>query len=213
MGVTERKEKEKQKRRNSIIKAAEKIFFSENGDKGTMENVAAKVQLGKGTLYLYFKNKTYLLYAIAEKGVSILTSYLEKVIKPEHNGRQQLSDLGDEFVHFVEDYPKHFELILRFELTDSHAQKNEIPGYLMDPALNILRETIARGQNDGSIRNDLSQNEIVIILWSQMLGLLQNVLRQERYVNRYHVELKKVIQGHYRIIMKGIASEETTGII
>lgn len=208
MGIAERKEKEKQKRRNSIIKAAEKIFFSGNGDRGTMENVAAKVQLGKGTLYLYFKNKTDLLYAIAEKGVTILTGYLQKVITPEHSGRQQLSDLGDEFVRFVEDYPRHFELILRFELTDSHVQKGESAGYLMDPALDVLREIIAQGLKDGSIRNDLSQNEIVLILWSQMLGLLQNILRQERYVNRYNVELKKVIKGHYRIIMKGIASGE-----
>lgn len=212
MGIAERKEKEKQKRRKSIINAAEKIFFSENGDKGTMENVAAKVELGKGTLYLYFKNKTDLLYAIAEKGVTILTDYLQKVINPEYNGRQQLSDLGDEFVRFVEDYPKHFELILRFELTDSHVQKDKEPNYLMNPALKILREIIAHGQNDGSIRRDLSQNEIVIILWSQMLGLLQNILRQDRYVNRYNVELKKVIKGHYRIIMKGIASEEITDI-
>ena len=206
MGIAERKEKEKQRRRKTIIKAAEKIFFTVEGDKGTMDDVAAKVQLGKGTLYLYFKNKADLLYAIAEKGVQILTEYLRKVINPEHTGRRQLSDLGDEFVRFVGDYPKYFELILRFELTDQHTKEKDNPDYLMEPALNILQEIIKLGQTDGTIRSDLSFDEIVIILWSQMLGLLQNILRQERYISKYNVELSRIIKGHYRIIIKGISS-------
>lgn len=207
MGIAERKEKEKQKRRKSILNAAEKIFFGRNGDRGTMDDVAAKVQLSKGTLYLYFKNKTDLLYAIAEKGVSILSEYLQKAMKYEKSGREQLSDLGDEFVRFVEDYPKHFELILRFELTEPHLKESNEPILLMEPALSILREIITHGQQDGTIRSDLAESEIVIILWSQMLGLLQNILRQERYIRQYDVKLNSIIKGHYRIIMKGITPD------
>ncbi len=205
MGIAERKEKEKQKRRNAILKAAEKIFFGKNGDKGTMDDVAAKAELSKGTLYLYYKNKSDLLYAIAGKGVENLALYLQKIKVGDKTGKEQLSELGDEFVRFVEDYPKHFELILRFELTDNSQDANGSM-FLMDPALDVLREVIVNGQEDGSIRTDLSPNEIVIILWSQMLGLLQNILNQERYINHYKIELSKVIKGHYRIIMKGLAT-------
>lgn len=204
MGIAERKGREKQKRRKEILAAAEKIFFAENGDKGTMDDVAQKVELSKGTLYLYFKNKTDLLYAIAENGVNLLYKYFSKVIKAELNGREQLSDLGDEFVRFVEDYPKHFELILRFEVTDPQSKDGSETNLLMEPALAVLREVLIRGQQDGTIRNDLSENEIVIILWSQMLGLMQSMLRKERYIERYKVDLKRMIKGHYRIIMKGI---------
>lgn len=205
MGIAERKEKEKQKRRNAILKAAEKIFFSKNGDKGTMDDVAAKAELSKGTLYLYYKNKADLLYAIAGKGVQTLSQYLQKVVDTTKTGKGQLSDLGDEFVRFVEDYPKHFELILRFEQTNT-PQDGANRNLLMEPALEILRKVIGQGQNDGSIRTDLSSSEIVIILWSQMLGLLQNILHQERYIQRYQIELGKVIKGHYRIIMKGLGT-------
>jgi len=203
MGIAERKEREKQKRSKAILLAAEKIFFAGNGDKGTMDDVAEKAELSKGTLYLYYKNKTELLYAIAEKGVDLLNRYFSKVIKPGLTGREQLSDLGDEFVRFVEDYPKHFELILRFELA-GHRSREHHKTLLMEPALNVLREILVKGQKDGSIRNDLSDNEIVIILWSQMVGLMQNILRRERYIDHYDVDLKRVIKGHYRIIMKGI---------
>lgn len=203
MGIAERKEREKQIRRKEILDAAEEIFFAVNGDKGTMDDVAKKVELSKGTLYLYFRNKTDLMYAIAERGVSLLQEYFSNVLKPELTGKEQLSDLGDEFVRFVEDYPRHFELILRFEVTEprpSHADDK----LLMEPALSLLREALVRGQMDSTIRDDLSENEIVIILWSQMVGLMQSILRKERYIDRYNVDFKRVIKGHYRIVMKGI---------
>lgn len=205
MGITERKEREKQKRKKAILSAAEKIFFAHNGDKGTMDDVAEKVELSKGTLYLYFKNKTDLLYAIAEKGVGLLHDNFSKVIKTKLTGREQLSDLGDEFVRFVEEYPKHFELILRFEVTQPQTEDRREANLLMEPALSVLREILIKGQQDGTIRNDLSVDEIVIILWSQMVGLMQSILRKERYIDRYKVDFKRVIKGHYRIVMKGIA--------
>ena len=205
MGITERKEREKLKRRKEILAAAERIFFAKKGDKGTMDDVAEKVELSKGTLYLYFKNKTDLLYAIAEKGVGLLHKCFSNVLKPELTGREQLSDLGDEFVRFVEDYPRHFELIMRFEVTGPRTKEGRETNLLMEPALSVLREVLIRGQQDGTIRKDLSENEIVIILWSQMAGLMQSILRKERYIDHYRVDLKRVIKGHYRIIMKGIA--------
>jgi len=204
MGITERKEREKQKRRKEILAAAEKIFFGNNGDKGTMDDVAEKVELSKGTLYLYFKNKTDLLYAIAEKGVGLLYKFFSNVLKPELTGREQLSDLGDAFVRFVEEYPRYFELIMRFEITGPRLKVGGETNLLMEPALSVLREILIRGQQDGTIRKDLSENEIVIILWSQMAGLMQSILRKERYIDHYRVDLKRVIKGHYRIIMKGI---------
>jgi AcrR family transcriptional regulator len=205
MGIAERKEREKQIRREAILAAAETIFFAENGDKGTMDDVAEKVELSKGTLYLYFKNKTDLLYAIAEKGVDLLYSNFKNVLKPELTGKEQLSELGDEFVRFVEKYPRHFELILRFEITEPQSAEGKRDDLLMEPALSVLREILTHGQEDKTIRNDLSVDEIVIILWSQMVGLMQSLLRKERYIDRYKVDLKRVIKGHFRIVMKGIA--------
>jgi len=205
MGIAERKEREKLKRRKEILAAAEKIFFAGSGDQGTMDDVAEKVELSKGTLYLYFKNKTELLYALAEKGVELLHQCFSRVTKPELTGREQLSDLGDEFVRFVEEYPGYIELIMRFEVTGPRPKDGRKTDLLMEPALSVLREILTRGQQDGTIRNDLSENEIVIILWSQMAGLMQSILRKERYIDHYGVNLKRVIKGHYRIIMKGIA--------
>ena len=64
MGITERREREKEQRHNDIIDAAEKVFFSRGLEHATMDNVAVEAELSKGTLYLYFKSKEELYLAI-----------------------------------------------------------------------------------------------------------------------------------------------------
>ena len=67
MAATDRKEREKEQRKNAIIDAAEKLFFSRGFDSVSMEEIAKEVELGKGTLYLYFKSKDSLFFAIVSR--------------------------------------------------------------------------------------------------------------------------------------------------
>jgi AraC-like DNA-binding protein len=53
-GNSERKEREREQRRNSIIDAAEKIFFTKGIAGATMDDVAAEAELSKGTLLSVF---------------------------------------------------------------------------------------------------------------------------------------------------------------
>ena len=72
MGIAERKEREKQQRREEIMQAAEEVFFSKGFEKSTMDDVAEKAELSKGTLYLYFKSKEDLHMAVARKAINLL---------------------------------------------------------------------------------------------------------------------------------------------
>ena len=65
MGIAERREREKDQRRNTILDAAEKVFFSQGINLATMDGVAEEAELSKGTLYLYFKSKEELFLGIA----------------------------------------------------------------------------------------------------------------------------------------------------
>ncbi len=69
MGITERKEREKQRRKEDIINSAEGVFFSKGFESATMDDIAEKVELSKGTLYLYFKSKEDLHLAVALKAI------------------------------------------------------------------------------------------------------------------------------------------------
>lgn len=57
MGVQERKERERERRRQQIIVAAKRVFSEKGFSKTRMEDIANEAELAPATLYIYFKNK------------------------------------------------------------------------------------------------------------------------------------------------------------
>ena len=59
MSLIDRKEREKEQRRNDIINAAEKLFFSKGYDNASMNDIANEVELSKATLYRLSQNSNH----------------------------------------------------------------------------------------------------------------------------------------------------------
>jgi len=59
MGTAERKEREKIRRRNDIIGAAERVFFSKSRALATMDDVAEEAELSKGNEPSPFSSKQF----------------------------------------------------------------------------------------------------------------------------------------------------------
>ena len=57
MSSQERREKERENRRSAILKAARKLFFDRGFKSVTVNNIADKAEVSKGSVYLYFKSK------------------------------------------------------------------------------------------------------------------------------------------------------------
>lgn len=208
MGVRERKSREKQKRRKEILETAEKLFSGKKGLDATMDDLAVKTELAKGTLYLYFPNKKNILIALTERGIGLLRKRLSRVIDETKTGVEQLSDNGDKFVEFLKEKPFYSTLILKFEktiITDSETGSKVL---LIEPVLEILYKILQKGKSDGTIRSDIGTKELVTILWSQMLGILSTLHGREEIMKIYGVDPDWIIRGHYRVIMNGLAEEK-----
>ncbi len=66
------KEKEKEKRREYIIDAAEKLFLDKGYENVPMSDIAEEVGVNRATLYLYFKNKDTLYFAVLLRGLNLM---------------------------------------------------------------------------------------------------------------------------------------------
>ena len=71
MSLAKWKEREREQRQNDIIDAARKLLIDRDFDEVSMDEIAREVGLGKSTLYLYFKNKESLYFAIVLRGIRI----------------------------------------------------------------------------------------------------------------------------------------------
>ncbi len=204
MGIAERKEREKEQRRNEIIKAAEKVFF-EKGIKGaTMDDVADTAELSKGTLYLYFNNKEDLYYAICIKGLSVLNEYFLKSVSPEKTSFENLFEIGKAYIRFAKEHADYFHVMTHFDAMDYDFGESSDENPHLDDVMPFFIEIIEKGQKDGSVTTDLPAPLMAHLLWTQTTGVLRMMSAKKLHIESYDIKEEDMILGHFRIIVDGI---------
>ena len=115
MGIAERKERERQKRWEDIVAAAEKVFFSKGFVRSTMEEIAEAAELSKGTLYLYFKSKEDLHMVVARKAIGCSAITPLQLLKMAGMPWRKLRLIGLACVEFATSHPDHMSAIMTLE--------------------------------------------------------------------------------------------------
>jgi len=212
MGITERKEREKEQRYNEIVDAAEHIFFSKGRHLATMDDVAKEAELSKGTLYLYFKNKEDLYLAINLRGFKILREKFERAAATEQIGLQKAIAIGEAYYQFYSDYPKYFEALIYFESHDMTLQdENSVAATCADEghkALEILIDALRNGIADGSIRADIDPVKTAIILWGQSSGIIQLLSLKGEHLGELHsVNVSEIMDDFYQLIISSLKNQ------
>ena len=109
MTTKARREREKEERRQSILRAAREVFFENGFHQATVEAVAERAEVSKGTVYLYFESKETILAHLLLEGLRELVDELE--LEDELEDELELDELELE-LELVD------ELLLEDELDD-----------------------------------------------------------------------------------------------
>ncbi len=75
----ERRKNEQLARRASILAAARELFFEKGFMDATIDDIADRCSLAKGTIYLYFKSKEELYMAVMAEGMNLLLADFRKL--------------------------------------------------------------------------------------------------------------------------------------
>lgn len=106
-----RKELEKNARKNDILEAALHLFAEKDFHEVTVDEIAERVGLSKGTLYLYFKNKEDLFFSIIEEKTEALFSRLQSVIQSDIPYLDRLEGLIRGYLSFFDEHKAYFKII------------------------------------------------------------------------------------------------------
>jgi len=79
MGVREKRAKYKEEFRREILDAARELFLNEGYEKFSMRKLAEKIEYSPTTIYLYFKDKDELLFAICEEFAEQFLTHLNYI--------------------------------------------------------------------------------------------------------------------------------------
>jgi AcrR family transcriptional regulator len=205
MGITERREREKEQRHNDILDAAERIFFGKGYSAATMDDIAAAAELSKGTIYLYFKTKEEVYFAITLRGLKILTELSLKASAQGRNGLEKVFLIGRAFLQFSKEYPNYFNALAYYEIKETEVPACESEAAKCDDAgndaLEILVEALKTGIEDGSIRQDIDPRTMAIILWGQTSGVIQVVALKGDHFKKWHgVNMDSIVDAAFHMI-------------
>ncbi len=216
MGTSERREREKEQRRAVIISAAEELFFTKGISNTTMDDIADKVELSKGAVYLYFKSKEELFAAIVQRGLAILHGLFTAAAQRKGNGLERLRAIGDEFYRFHREYPNYFSAIFYHEFHAAiHDGDESLSAELLkdgEDMMDLTARVIQEGIADGSIRPSVDPQTTALILDGFLTGIIRMVSAEKDHLLKCHQvdgeELIRVAMNMIFYALKGPALED-----
>ena len=212
MGIAERKEREKLRRRNDIIDAAESLFFKHGFETPTMDDVAREAELSKGTLYLYFRSRDDLKFAVFMRGSDLLMDMMHKAVSDEDTGYENLLGLAGCFIQFSRQHANYFYLFMHFEsnrMDELNIDEGQLEEYLKEQSpLKMVEIQVERGIRDGSLRDDLASEVFSATLWSQMLGVLIVLNNKADLYEIFNLKADEILRTHLELVSKGALKEK-----
>lgn len=176
MGITERKEREKEERRTEILNAAEKLFFEKGLTLATMDEIAERAELSKGTLYLYHKSKEDLYMAVICRGHQILFKMFEEAASTGEPTVRLFQNIGDAYHAFYKRHHNYFQMFAFADNSQLHSQvSEEMKTACSESGQGICRlvtDVIQKGKDDGTFRPEIDPLEMSVILWASARGTL-----------------------------------------
>jgi TetR/AcrR family transcriptional regulator len=202
MGVTERRRREREVRRELAIDAAMAIYEEEGYHAITMEKIAERAELSRAALYLYFKNKEEILVSAIVAHADYFAQLLQEVCDNRQKAKGQLLDkLWECFQKFYEKDPSTFTAWQYFHQSD-------VIGNLSPDLRDILHEAGAKvvALQHKIIEYGITQKvfiksdhrTIAEVIWASFLGIIyiersKNVLSRKCHQDITQEVAKKVL--------------------
>lgn len=207
MTTRARREREKEERRQSILQAARAVFFEYGFHRATVDNVAERAEVSKGTVYLYFESKETILAHLLLEGLDELIEELEQAYAADEPilADKRLQRLGWAYLQFFQREPSYFRFLMamdrgQFRETVTPELYQEVLEASME-GLNWVVRVVEQGIEDG-VFSRCDARRAAAALWATLNGaleLMEHPLRREivgmEREALYQAALETVIRG------------------
>ncbi len=112
-----RRERETVERKDAILAAARDLFFEHGIHQTTVDDVAARAEVAKGTVYLYFESKETILAHLLLEGLEALGESLAQAFGEglSLNAEARLRRISAAYLDFFENEREYFRLMMAFD--------------------------------------------------------------------------------------------------
>ncbi len=211
MGIADRRQREKEMRRLSILDAAERLFFSRRYEDVSMDEIACEVELNKATIYLYFKNKETLFATIVLRGVLILQEKYIECMEKQVPGIEKVIMMGQAYYEFSKDFPD-YQRMIQFYGSERFSKENPCTAEIgkgYGTCRMILADAVKEGIDDNTIRSDLDPFLTSMYLMISFMGILSMEDKWKLVIGTAGFSYEQFTREFFRFITPAISPGKT----
>jgi TetR/AcrR family transcriptional regulator len=210
--ITERREAEKERRRAEIVDAAEALYSEIGWDATTIDEVARRARLSRALVYVYFKDKRDLHFAIVDRALQELRQRFEAAAGQHDAGIENVAAIGRAYVEFANRTPHYFDACSRFQAhrpestdEDTNEAASLRAGRRVDE---VLIASLTKGMEDGSVRSDLGDPvATALALWAFTHGMIQIASSKAAHLSMLGVDVAGFVEQSFALLRAALASK------
>ncbi len=193
---------DKKKKRSEIAKAAVVIFARKGFENTTVQEIADRAKIAKGTVYLYFKTKEDILNEASEEILRELEDNLLQSLSCLTDPVEKLSALITEAMTITPEFEQIFMVYM--EIRFFHLRNEGYGNFIKNFEKSLIKvreisvEIIRQGKTQGVFRNDADAQALAICLFGTFDGVIMQYLHNKTGFNIQHVRnefLKNFLNG------------------
>lgn len=185
--------------RNEQILAAAKRIFAQNGFRCTkIDQIAEFLNVGKGTLYRYFKDKRSLFLAVFEQGVGRLLKTIKANVEPITDPRCKLATAVKTYFEFFENDRELIEIIMQVRSEFKDDYRRVFLATYSDYIVKI-QENLRTGIRTGVFR-ELDIEKTAEAISATLQGVLQSFYVREFGPEKMITKTEKEVAASYNSI-------------
>ena len=175
MGISERREREKEEVRGRILDAARDLFARDGYEAVTMRKIAEAIEYSPTAIYLHFKDKDALVRELCLADFDSLAKAFQRIAR-EPDPLERLKKSGLAYADFALEHPNHYRLMFMTPYSGTVKDAEEVAKRKGNPegdAYAFLVATVAEAIEKGLLRPELKDPHLVAqAAWAGVHGVV-----------------------------------------
>lgn len=176
MGIGAKRNKIREQRRHSILKAARKLFFEKGFKNVTVESIAKKANISKGAVYLHFKSKDEIYTHLLLSEVDRHQKFIRAIVDEKGNPTDSIGRIAFSYVEFFLNDPELFRILMNYMLNPEHLELTEEMDKKLVSAVNrnidAISDLLKKGIETGEFPSTVNVFHLRNVIWGMINGII-----------------------------------------
>ena len=152
MGITERRLRQKEEVRSSILSTAWRMVKEEGWQSLSIRKIADAIEYSVPVIYDHFENKETIMLEFAKEGFQLLSKRIQKAKEKSNNPAEQIKAIADAYWNFAFKNKEHYQLMYGLgmqgcEIEKCFPEKSDFRSAVLEPITTLISKSKNPGVN------------------------------------------------------------------